>query len=94
MYRAAVAFADLQDGNRRYQAGEKFPRDGLVVSDERIAELAGSNNRMGFPLIVEVAEFQKASETRGEGVLPEGGKSPARAAKTSNRPRRKRESDA
>lgn len=88
MYQAAVAFADLQDGNRKYVAGEKYPRDGLIVSDERIKELAGSNNRMGYPLIVESAGKPV------ESVSNEGDKSPVQTRKTGNRPRRKRESDA
>lgn len=55
-YRAAVDFIDLQDDNRLYHAGDTFPRDGLTVSDERIAELAGNGNRMGYPLIEQVEE--------------------------------------
>ena len=51
MFKALVRFADLQDGNRIYEAGDTFPRLGLEVSPERIAELAGSDNRMGYPLI-------------------------------------------
>ena len=50
-YIAAVNFYDLQDGNRKYMAGEEFPRLGLSVSAERLAELAGSDNRAGYPLI-------------------------------------------
>ena len=50
-YVAAVNFYDLQDGNRKYRAGEEFPRLGLSVSEERLAELAGSGNRAGYPLI-------------------------------------------
>lgn len=44
-------FADLQDGNRIYEAGDTYPRPGLDVTPGRIAELAGSDNRMGYPLI-------------------------------------------
>ena len=50
-YRAKVTFADLQDGKRLYHEGETFPRDGLTVSEKRLASLAGSDNRMGYPLI-------------------------------------------
>ena len=32
-------FSDSQDGYHIYQAGEKFPRDGKLVTDERITEL-------------------------------------------------------
>jgi len=92
MFIAAVTFADLQDNKRLYHAGETFPRDGLAVSDERINELAGSNNRMGFPLIIR--QVEKAVETPVEGVSDEGNKSIRAEQKTPRKPRRKRESDA
>lgn len=58
-YRAAVTFADLNDGKHLYNAGDVFPREGLTVSAARIAELTGSDNRMGYPLIVAVQEQEK-----------------------------------
>ena len=54
MYVAAVKFADLQDHNRIYEAGEEYPRLGLDVSEARLAELSGSKNAMGYPLIKQV----------------------------------------
>ena len=90
MYVAAVQFVDLQDGYR-YAAGEKFPREGLYVSNERIAELAGSNNRMGYPLIKQVV---KAVESPLNGVSSADNKIPAQAPKAPKKPRRKRESNA
>ena len=59
MYRAAVEFFDLQDNNRRYEAGEKFPRDGLLVSEARLQELSTDANRMGHPLIAAVQSEEK-----------------------------------
>ena len=53
-YIVLTRFADLQDGNRIYEAGDTYPRPGFDVSKERLAELAGSDNRMGEPLIVDV----------------------------------------
>lgn len=53
-YRAAIDFTDLQDRNRLYHAGERFPREGLTVSAERLDELATDKNRAGFPLIVAI----------------------------------------
>ena len=53
-YIVLMRFADLQDGNRVYEAGDTYPRPGFDVSPERLAELAGSDNRMGEPLIVDV----------------------------------------
>ena len=64
-------FADLQDGNRIYEAGDNYPRPGFDVSPERLAELAGSDNRIGKPLIVDVDApcegcAVEAAETREE----------------------------
>ena len=50
-YIAAVDFADIKDDFRMYRAGEEYPRPGLIVSGKRLAELAGSDNRAGYPLI-------------------------------------------
>lgn len=44
-------FEDLQDGSYPYRAGMNFPRPGLAVSEERITELSGPDNRRGIPLI-------------------------------------------
>lgn len=55
-YIARVTFADLQDGKRLYHEGDKFPRDGLTVSEKRLAQLSGSDNLMGYPLIVKTAD--------------------------------------
>lgn len=48
---AAVDFADIQDDYRMYRVGEEFPRPGLIVSEKRLAELSGTSNRAGYPLI-------------------------------------------
>ena len=48
---AAVDFVDLKDKNYLYHAGDKFPRTGAVVSDARIAELSGADNKLGMPVI-------------------------------------------
>ena len=56
MYKVIKFFTDLQDNNYPYNVGDKFPRTGLEVSAERLAELAGSENKQGVPLIVKVAE--------------------------------------
>ena len=56
MYKAIKFFTDLQDNNHPYNVGDVFPRDGLEVTDARIAELSGSNNKQGEPLIVAAVE--------------------------------------
>lgn len=54
MYTVIRRFADLQDEGYIYEAGDTFPRPDFDVTDERIAELAGRNNRAGYPLIAAV----------------------------------------
>ena len=39
--------------------GDTFPRKGVEVKPERIAELSGSNNKQGTPLIEEVKKTSK-----------------------------------
>lgn len=62
MYKVIRGFCDLQDIKETkggsiphpYSVGDTYPRKGLTVSDERLAELASSNNLQGVPLIEEV----------------------------------------
>ena len=56
MYRVIVEFYDLTDGDRKYRVGDNFPRPGFSVSEERLTELSGDNNRLGRPLIEKVGE--------------------------------------
>lgn len=51
MYRVIKFFTDLHDGNHPYNVGDSFPRKGIEVTDERLAELSGSSNKQGTPLI-------------------------------------------
>ena len=70
MYKAITNFADLQDNNYRYHAGDIFPRDGFVVSPERLEELATDKNRRHKPVIAEVDE-PKAIKTEEKPVVKE-----------------------
>lgn len=56
MYKVINFFTDLQDFDHPYNVGDKFPRDGLTVSEERLKELSGSNNKQHKPLIKLVEE--------------------------------------
>lgn len=56
MYKVIGYFHDLQDNNHEYNVGDIYPRKGVVPTPERIAELAGSANKQGKPLIAEVKE--------------------------------------
>ena len=56
-------FADLQDNKHLYRTGDLFPRDGVDVSEERVAELASSRNKSRKALISKV-ETTDASEPK------------------------------
>lgn len=56
-------FADLQDNNHAYSVGDKFPHGNAQPSEKRIAELAGSDNKRGMPLIKAVC-VEKPQKTR------------------------------
>ena len=58
-YIVLTRFADLQDGKHIYEAGDEYPRLGFDVTPERLAELAGSDNRVGRPLIAHAVEAPK-----------------------------------
>lgn len=58
-YIAVSDFTDLQDNRHAYHTGDKFPRVGLTVSDERIAELLSANNRRGKPMIKPLGEVER-----------------------------------
>lgn len=64
MYKVIKYFLDLQDNNHEYNVGDVFPHDGLPVSEERLAELAGSENRQGTPLIQLVEEKPKKKRAK------------------------------
>lgn len=61
MYTVVKFFTDLHDNNHPYSVGDTFPREGVEVTEERLAELAGSENKQGVPLIrpVEAVEEPK-----------------------------------
>ncbi len=64
MYKVIESFTDLQDNNYVYYVGDTFPRNGVEVGAERIAELASDKNRRGAPLIEEVAEKPKRTRKK------------------------------
>lgn len=71
MYKVIKRFHDLQDATKtksgevyhEYNVGDVFPRDGTEASEERLAELAGSDNKQGVPLIELVEEKVVAKKT-------------------------------
>lgn len=64
MHKVIKYFVDLQDNNHPYNVGDAFPRSGVSVTDGRIKELAGSNNKQGVPLIEKAVEPKKATPKR------------------------------
>ena len=60
MYKVIKFFTDLQDNDHPYNVGDVFPRKGVTVSAERLAELAGNYNKQGQPLIELVEEKAEA----------------------------------
>lgn len=96
-YIALVRFADLRDKKHIYGAGDEYPRPGYAPSPERIAELTGSKNRMGYPLIknVDKPRFEQDVTRRPEMALEaaaaEDGETLAEAPETARRGRRGRQ---
>ena len=56
MYKVIKHFIDLHDNDYSYEEGDTFPREGITVKPERIAELSGSSNKQKTPLIVLVED--------------------------------------
>ena len=65
MYMVVKRFYDLK-ANHAYSVGDAFPHDGVVVGAERIAELASDKNRLGVPLIEEIADKPKRARKKKE----------------------------
>lgn len=70
MYRVIKAFTDLQDGDHAYAEGDTYPRNGLTVSDARLAELSEVKNRQRTPLIEAVVAKSAPAEKRTEEEKP------------------------
>lgn len=62
MYEVIVPFADIYDGGHIYNAGDKYPRDGVAVSDGRAEELLSNKNKIGTPVIKKIQEEVKTEE--------------------------------
>lgn len=64
MYKVIKYFTDLHDNGYPYSVGDTYPRQGMTATEERIAELAGSNNKQGHPLIELVKESPAKKTTK------------------------------
>lgn len=58
-YRVLEDFSDKQDDRRPYKVGDVYPREGLDPSPQRVAELLGSENVRGRPIIEPIEEKPK-----------------------------------
>lgn len=82
-YKVVKDFKDLKDNGHVYRTGDLFPRFGVNVDDERIAELSSKRNRLKTVLIVsdgvpeikapEIPE-KKVRKKRNAGTDTEGDK--------------------
>ncbi|MBM6630302.1 hypothetical protein JTF04_11455 [Mammaliicoccus vitulinus] len=56
-YEVVHHFEDLQDNSKAYQVGDTFPKPAnKKVSQERLAELSGKDNKQGKVLIKKIEE--------------------------------------
>lgn len=64
MYKVIAYFVDLKDSNRPYNVGDIFPHKdcGYKVTEERFAELSGSENKQHKPLIQLAEDKPKAAK--------------------------------
>ena len=62
MYKVIKYFEDLQDNQHPYNVGDEYPRKGVTVDKDRIAELASASNKRGEVLIVEVKKPKKSNK--------------------------------
>ena len=65
MYKALIRFKDTET-NKVYEAGETYPVLGADVSEERVAYLAGTKNKIGKPVITvaDAGAKAKADKTK------------------------------
>lgn len=75
-YEVIKFFTDLQDNSYPYKVGDIFPRQGKEVTEERIAELSGSNNKQHTPLIKEVTESVTSDQVAPQPIQDEATTNP------------------
>ena len=63
MYKVIRYFEDIQDAMHPYNTGDIFPREGMSVSADRLAELSTDRNLQRTPLIEYVPESNAKPES-------------------------------
>ena len=82
-YKVIKFFMDGQDHNYSYIPGNIYPREGLTPSEERIAELASTKNRLGEILIEPVqSTAQKKEEEKPAEIIEEQAAKPKKKKKS------------
>lgn len=89
-YEVIHFFTDLRDYDHPYNVGDEFPRQGVTVSEKRLAELSSSNNRQRRPLIKAVDDGETQDpptqnmnpEPTGTYESGDGSKTPEQTATT------------
>lgn len=56
MYTVTEYFEDIADNRHKYYVGDTYPRNGVTVSEARLAELSSDRNKRKRPVIAAVAE--------------------------------------
>lgn len=64
MYKVIYKFADKLDKNYVYEVGDIYPREGVDVADERLAELSSCKNAIGKPVIEKIMEKPVKTEEK------------------------------
>ncbi|ECC2007340.1 Rho termination protein [Listeria monocytogenes] len=70
-YTVLKDFTDLSS-NHIYREGDKFPREREEVTEERLAELSGSDNKRGEPMIENLVVEDEVNEEFFPEALPGG----------------------
>lgn len=81
MYKVIKDFVDLQDCNFPYKVGDVFPHNGKEVTENRLNELAGKDNKQGQPLIKLIKEPKTEAPAELAEIKP-AAKKPAAKKKT------------
>lgn len=91
MFKVVKLFTDLKDGGHLYNVGDRYPREGLQPTEERIKELSGSNNKQKAPLIVKVEDVKKDEivEEPQEDILEEVLEEPTEVDKPKKKSKKK-----
>ena len=83
-YKVIKFFMDGQDHNYSYIPGNIYPREGLTPPEDRIAELASKNNRLGEILIEPLVQStaQKKEEEKPAEIIEEQAAKPKKKKKS------------